>query len=113
MRVDYEIAADSQFEFKIGNAINNPLSEKPSNMFKIITSVNEVESDSEYLRIKATRGRMSKYILTPESDIVGASTTLRVEFKGEHMIPRNGYIFIDFPKWNPENPIVDSQKPYI
>ena len=56
---------------------------------------------------------MSKYILTPDSDIVGASTTLRVEFKSEHLLPRGGYIFIDFPKWNPENIIIDSQKPYI
>ena len=65
--VNYDIIADTQFEFRIGNAINNPISEKPSNMFQILTSEGELESDSEYLRIQATRGGMNKFILNPDS----------------------------------------------
>lgn len=63
------------------------------------------------MRIKAERGRMTKFILEPESDIVGASTTLKVIFRSEHMIPRGSFIFIDFPKWNPESST--ALKPYI
>jgi hypothetical protein len=29
------------------------------------------------------------------------------------LFPKDGYIFIDFPKWNPNNPVVSSRKPYI
>lgn len=52
------------------------------------------------MRVVAKRGRMNKYVLTPESQVVGASTTLRVEFAAEHDFPRGTFIFIDFPVWN-------------
>ena len=58
------------------------------------------------MRVKAKRGRMEKAILTPESLVVGASTTLKVEFSTEHDLPADSYIFVYFPKWNPENPEV-------
>lgn len=41
IQIDYDIEAEEQFEFKIGNAINNPISEKPSNIFSILSSSNE------------------------------------------------------------------------
>lgn len=56
---------------------------------------------------------MNKYILTPESLVVGASTTLKVEFSAEHEFPRGGFIFIDFPKWNPNQSDPKLRKPYI
>ena len=65
------------------------------------------------MRVTAKRGRMNKMVLTPESKIVGASTTLKVEFSQKHDLPRDSYIFIYFPKWNPENPVSSNRKPYI
>ena len=29
------------------------------------------------------------------------------------MFPKDGYIFLDFPKWNPGNPVILERKPYI
>lgn len=65
------------------------------------------------MRIVAKRGTMNKYVLTPESTTVGASTTLKVSFAAEHDFPRGTFFFLDFPKWNPLNPKVDLRKPYI
>ena len=65
------------------------------------------------MRVVAKRGRMNKYVLTPESQVVGASTTLRVEFAAEHDFPRGTFIFIDFPVWNRQNPVESLRKPYI
>lgn len=45
--VEYEIAAGAQFQYMIGKAINNPISEKPSESFQILTSANEVASGIE------------------------------------------------------------------
>ena len=92
----------------IGNAIINPGSEKPSDTFQLRTSVGETASGDENFRVEAKRGRMSKYVLTPTSKEVGASTTLTIEFSSEHTFPKGGKIFIDFPKWNPENPVVNA-----
>jgi len=47
------------------------------------------------------------------SKIVGESTVLQVRFKTEHTIPAGGFVFVGFPKWNPENPIKSQQKTYI
>ena len=78
-----------------------------------MTSSNEQDTTSELMRIVAKRGRMNKYVLTPESQVVGASTTLRVEFAAEHDFPRGTFIFIDFPVWNRQNPVESLRKPYI
>ena len=56
---------------------------------------------------------MIKYLLTPLSKVVGESTQLEVRWRGQHTIPKGSYIFIDFPKWNPENPLAYNQKSYI
>ena len=64
----------------IGNAITNPVSEQPSKPFQLRTSVGEIKTGDQNMQVKATRGRMNKYVLTPLSKEVGASTTLTVEF---------------------------------
>ena len=79
----------------------------------LLTSEAELENSSEYLRVKATRGRLVKKILTPQTLQVGASTTLKIEFSAEHDIPADAYIFVEFPKWNPQNPDPVDRKPYI
>lgn len=108
--VDADIAADGQFQYEIGNAINNPISTKWSDKFELLASTGELERDSEGLRIKAEQGRMSKYLLSPVSQVVGASTTLKIEFSAQHDIPADAYIFIYFPKWNPG---MGTEKPHI
>ena len=65
------------------------------------------------MEVKAERGGMNLFVLTPDSKEVGASTTLTIEFSCDHMFPLGGKIFIDFPKWNPENPVTDAHKSYI
>jgi len=39
------------------------------------------------MRVRSRRGRMNKFILTPESMVVGNSTTLKVEFAAQHKLP--------------------------
>ena len=51
--VDEAIPADGQFQYEIGNAINNPISTKWSDKFELLSSTGELERDSESLRIKA------------------------------------------------------------
>ncbi len=81
IKIDYNIAANKQFEFRIGNAIKNPISEKPSDIFKIYTSEDELDSDAEGMRVVAERGSMFKFTMSPESEVVGASTELTVRFR--------------------------------
>ena len=56
---------------------------------------------------------MNKYILTPESKVVGDSTTLTITWRGQSTLPRNGYIFVEFPKWNPQAPKQSDRLSYI
>ena len=91
-----------QFEYRINNAIQNPISEKPSGIFKMLTSESEIEPDAAGMRVVAERGRMYKFTMSPESEVVGATTELAVRFRGEHLFPKGGYIRMIFPKWNPE-----------
>ena len=79
----------------------------------MITSESELEPDAEGMRVVAERGRMYKFTMSPESEVVGATTELAVRFRGEHLFPKGGYIRMIFPKWNPEQPIEENQKPYI
>ena len=113
IKIDYNIAANTQFEFRIGNAIKNPISEKPSDIFKIFTSEDELDSDAQGMRVVAERGSMFKFTMSPESEVVGASTELTVRFRTQHLFPKGGYIRMLFPKWNPGQPNASLRAPYI
>ena len=67
IEVDYDMPPGYQFDYQITDAIDNPLSERPSDYFVLLTSEAELENSSEYLRITATRGSIIRTILTPES----------------------------------------------
>jgi hypothetical protein len=44
---------------------------------------------------------MKKFLLSPQSQVVGDSTNLEVRWRGEHAIPKGGFVIMTFPKWNP------------
>ena len=111
MTVSNRLEIGDQFQFELENAINNPESTQPTNSFTMTTSVGETETQNMILT--AIAGYMDEFTLNPVSKVVGASTTLQVRWKGQHTIPKNGYIFLEFPAWNPENPVLELQKTYI
>ena len=98
-----ELKAGIQFQYSLIDAVDNPVSSQPTDSFTILTSVGETETED--IILTTTPGYMLSYSLTPQSKIVGESTTLEVRWRGQHTIPKGSYIFMDFPKWNPENPL--------
>lgn len=52
------------------------------------------------LTLTAERGGMKSFELTPDSQVVGASTILNVEWVGDHVVPKGGFAILSFPKWN-------------
>ena len=111
MTVPVELPVGKQFQYALTNAINNPESVKPTESFTITTS--ELETKSENIILIAKSGYMEKFTLNTVSPVVGASTTLEVRWRGEHSIPARGYIFIEFPIWNPETTLESQKKTYI
>lgn len=56
---------------------------------------------------------MKKFLLKPQSQVVGDSTNLEVRWRAEHAIPKGGFAILTFPKWNPNQANPSFQKSYI
>lgn len=108
-----DLYPNQQFQFSITNAITNPISVRPSQSFTMLTSSGE--SETADIVLKATPGLIpsSNFILTPSSNLVGAANEITVKATVTNTVPKGGFFFIDFPRWNPMNTIVSQQKTYI
>ena len=105
------LPAEDQFQFKITNAIDNPMSTAPTESWSILTSVGE--GQDEGMSLTATQGVIHNFQLDPESDMVGESTNLVLKWSGEHRVPKDSYFEITFPKWNSEQETLSLQKSYF
>jgi hypothetical protein len=106
------IGQEEQFDFIIGNAIDNPMSMVPTDAFPISTSSGSTYTGADIYAMQATAGPIREISFIPESKVVGASTTLVVKFTPSNTIPKGGSIRMEFPKWN-HNAKVEDQKSYI
>ncbi len=97
------MAADA-FEIHIDGVLTNPTSTTPTSTFSIFTytSTNTViDSLDSNIFLTATEGSLQSSSLTPQSTVVGGSTSLDIRFRPTHAIPAGGTIRVSFPKWNP------------
>ena len=90
-----------QFQFRLDQAMNNPLSTQPSRSFQILTS--EGESQNSDILLRATAGEMS-FRASPAVDFVGASTSVELEWTPAHLVPNGGIFKLRFPTWNSNEP---------
>lgn len=111
IQLSTDLVANKQFQFNIIGAVDNPDSEQPTNSFKLETSEGEVISSG--LTFQAVRGSMTSLTLTPQSTVVGDSTSLVVRWKATHTLPKGGVAILTVPVWNPKQTDPKLQKSYI
>lgn len=108
-----DLPAGQQFQFSISNAIDNPISVKPTTTWTMLTSTGESETNDIILTATAGEIPTEDFNLYPKSPVVGQSNILQIRARLANDVPKGGLFFIEFPKWNSENPVLSQRKTYI
>ena len=89
------------------------MSVMPSPTWTMLTSTGESETNDIILTATAGEIPSEDFSLYPKSPVVGQSNVLQIRARLTNDVPKGGFFFIEFPKWNSENPVAAQRKTYI
>ena len=99
------IATPTEIEFTVAG-ITNPNYAATTNFFSVDSYVKSggdfinLEPSSPTINVTPTAGAISSETLELSESVVGEYSSLTVGLTNQHLIPADGVIEIEFPKWN-------------